>query len=177
MNSAAIHYHFGSKDVLISAFMDRRITPVHEARLWRLDQLEASGQLDHAALVQAWLEPLLGDGSAGSSMGWSAGAALARLLSEEPAAFRAHAKPQLTEARKRFAQAPATATPGLDLEEAGERLHFAMGALLHAFARIRSESGERKDLHARMRMLIPFLAAGFAAAPRSDPSAPQAREH
>ena len=177
VNSAAIHYHFGSKEALIGAFLARRITPVHEARMQHLDRLEAAGQVDHESLVRAWLEPLLGDGTTRGSMGWSAGAALARLLSEDPASFRAHAEPRVADARRRFAQALVAVTPGLDLDEASERLHFAMGALLHAFAQIRSASGATNDIHARMRMLIPFLAAGFSAPPGSKTTAPRPREH
>ena len=178
VNSAAIHYHFGSKEALIGAFFARRIQPINDARLERLDALEASGTLDHESLLRAFLEPLLGDREPGTSMGWTAGGALARLLIEEPESFRELAQSHIANVRGRFAGALANTTPGLGVEEATERIQYAMGAMLHAFARPNAarESTERNDVHDRMDRLITFLAAGFASPPASESSAPSPRD-
>lgn len=39
MNPAAVHYHFGSKAALIGKLLDRRMAPLRERQLERLDQL------------------------------------------------------------------------------------------------------------------------------------------
>ena len=39
VNLAAVNYHFGSKDKLIHALADRRLTPINSDRLARLDKL------------------------------------------------------------------------------------------------------------------------------------------
>lgn len=39
VNLAAVNYHFGSKDKLIFALADRRLTPINSERLERLDKL------------------------------------------------------------------------------------------------------------------------------------------
>ena len=41
-NIAAVNYHFGSKEALLLAVLERRIEPVNQARLARLDELESS---------------------------------------------------------------------------------------------------------------------------------------
>src|SRR4051812_26133774 len=40
VNLAAIHYHFGSKEDLITAVFERRIVPVNAARLAALGRIE-----------------------------------------------------------------------------------------------------------------------------------------
>lgn len=40
VNLAAVNYHFGSKDVLITEMLKRRLQPIHDARLALLVQLE-----------------------------------------------------------------------------------------------------------------------------------------
>src|ERR1035441_873034 len=41
VNLAAVHYHFGSKEDLLDAVVARKVTPVNEARIARLERVEA----------------------------------------------------------------------------------------------------------------------------------------
>jgi AcrR family transcriptional regulator len=52
-NTAAAHYHFGTKEALVDALFERRMTPVNEHR-WRL--LATAGD-DPVALVEAFVVP------------------------------------------------------------------------------------------------------------------------
>ncbi len=42
-NPAAVHYHFGGKDGLVDAVLDRIVGPVNLRRAELLDRLEAKG--------------------------------------------------------------------------------------------------------------------------------------
>ena len=50
VNLAATHYHFGSKEGLLSAAIHRRIEPINELRLANLSQLEAEQAIRAAQL-------------------------------------------------------------------------------------------------------------------------------
>src|ERR1039457_6734609 len=60
VNLAAVHYHFGSKEELLDAVVTRKVTPVNEARISRLDRVEAeagSGPLVVEKVLEAFLIP------------------------------------------------------------------------------------------------------------------------
>lgn len=178
VNSAAIHYHFGSKEALIEALFARRITPINEERLARLDGLERARKLDHESLLRAFLEPMLGNSALLGDQGQVARAALGRLLTEEPRSFRLLAEEHVREVKSRFAHAVANTSAGVGVEEATERIEYAMGAMLHAFARPAFGPGESPDrdiAHRRMQRMIRFLAAGLAVAADPSLSAPRTR--
>jgi AcrR family transcriptional regulator len=59
MNPAAVHYHFGSKEALVTAVLERRLRPVWEGRLADLEELTAGGDPPHVNdLVAAVVEPM-----------------------------------------------------------------------------------------------------------------------
>ena len=62
VNLAAIHYHFGSKNALICEVVARRVQPINEERLRRLEECE-NNHLTRPelleALIRAFLEPLI----------------------------------------------------------------------------------------------------------------------
>lgn len=58
-NASAIHYYFGSKEALVTAILDQRMSAVNEARLKVLDALEAAGMAgDLRRVTQAFILPL-----------------------------------------------------------------------------------------------------------------------
>ena len=64
-NTGAVRYHFGTKEALVNAVFEHRMTPINEHRLAMLADLDASGRSDEArGLTEAYLLPLadmLGD--------------------------------------------------------------------------------------------------------------------
>ncbi|MFT4541515.1 MAG: AcrR family transcriptional regulator [Planctomycetota bacterium] len=61
-NLAAVNYHFGSKDGLLRAVLEQRLTPINERRLAQLDAIEANAQQDPATLesvLRAFIGPAL----------------------------------------------------------------------------------------------------------------------
>ncbi len=57
-NSAAIRYHFGTRDQLIAAVVDARQSEFEPRRLQRLVALEAEGAVTPRGLVEALLQPV-----------------------------------------------------------------------------------------------------------------------
>ncbi|RZT39068.1 TetR/AcrR family transcriptional regulator [Cupriavidus agavae] len=59
-NRSALHYHFGSREALVSHLLNRRLHEVNRVRHRYLDELEASGRpIDIHAVVQATVYPLV----------------------------------------------------------------------------------------------------------------------
>ena len=57
-NTAAVHYHFKSREQLLQAVLEPHLVEVDERRRDLLDGLEADGAADLAALVRVLVEPL-----------------------------------------------------------------------------------------------------------------------
>lgn len=59
MNPAAVHYHFGSKDAMVAALLERRMAPVWQDRLTELVEREQQGWTPTVGeLVDVVLTPL-----------------------------------------------------------------------------------------------------------------------
>jgi AcrR family transcriptional regulator len=59
VNIAALHYHFGSKNGLVRALVERRVAEVNAERARMLDELEATdGEVDPRAVAEVWVRPL-----------------------------------------------------------------------------------------------------------------------
>ena len=57
-NSSAVNYHFGNREQLVAAVLQRRQVIVEERRSALLDELEGAGTLDARAAVDAAVRPL-----------------------------------------------------------------------------------------------------------------------
>lgn len=60
LNVASIHYHFGSKEAVIQEIISRRIGPINQAKMKRLDEIEerTNGQTpDLEEVLRAFVEP------------------------------------------------------------------------------------------------------------------------
>ena len=64
-NTGAVRYHFGTKEALVNAVFEHRMTPINEQRLAMLAEVDAAGRAyDMRGLTEAYLLPLaamLGD--------------------------------------------------------------------------------------------------------------------
>nr|WP_315594387.1 TetR/AcrR family transcriptional regulator [uncultured Cupriavidus sp.] len=59
-NRSALHYHFGSREALVSHLLNRRLHQVNQVRHRHLDQLEAQGRpIDIHGVVEATIRPLV----------------------------------------------------------------------------------------------------------------------
>ena len=67
-NVAAVNYHFGSKERLIDAVVERHVVPINHERLKLLDRLEVShaeGVIPIEEILRAFLSPVLRQISSG----------------------------------------------------------------------------------------------------------------
>ncbi|WP_423458644.1 TetR/AcrR family transcriptional regulator [Ottowia sp. VDI28] len=172
-NVAAIHYHFGSKEVLIQEVLVSVANPINRLRLELLESVpEAARTLEH--VVRALVIPpirLSLDATGDARL-------LTRLL------LQARALPSELTSTTIFAQYDATAqhfiralmdvTPGLSRQDAYWRYAFAIGAMHyivseseaghHRLQRISGGLCDTDDPDAIARQLVAFVVAGFQAA-------------
>jgi AcrR family transcriptional regulator len=170
-NLAAIHYHFGSKEILIREVFARRIGPVNEERLRQLDALES--RTDHtrpslAKIIKAFVAPVLlmhknCDFDCRPFM-----RLMGRVYSESEEVQKL-VFGQFEEVAKRFISAFQKTLPKLSKIEVSWRFKFMVGAMAmtvvsHAgFEEYLGEYNELQDMEKIIKRLIPFLVGGFQA--------------
>lgn len=137
VNLAAVNYHFGSKEALLSEVFGRRLGPLNADRLRRLDKLEAESGEDgpeleavlHAFLLPPfqWVKKLEGPGTSfiklAGRMHLDANANLRRMFIEH-----------FSEVFNRFLAAIKRAVPELDDEETMFKVQFFIGSMIHTLA-------------------------------------------
>jgi AcrR family transcriptional regulator len=177
VNAAAIHYHFGSKQALVSEILTRRIAPLTKERIKRLELLEGRHRYEAIPaelLVEALVMP-------SAIVGREFRVELVRLASlltwfrvGGDRESQALASPAIG-VNERFAEALCHHR-SLDLDEARDRIHYAMGSvaqLLRQEEITENATPTAKDLDVsreRLSRLIRFVAAGLAA-PAASPFA------
>lgn len=173
VNLAAVNYHFGSKEELLGAVLERRMNPINEERVAVLDTLEAAAgeravALD--ALIDAMMRPAfrriaeLGDN----------GARFVRLMArthmEPNVDIRARFLAMFTEVIERYTAAFGRALPGLGEQELHWRLHFMIGSMTHTLAAaqnsdcVKVRGAGSHDSTDVLAALIRFVAGGLLAA-------------
>ncbi len=182
---ALVNYHFGGKRALLTRVFERRAEILNRERMERLESVrpDAEGRLDLAAVVNAFMEPLI-QRSARGGRGWRSYFALIAQVNNSPelsVLMTRHFDPVV----HKFIDVLKTALPDADPRDIYWGYHFMTGALTLTFA----ETGRLDKLSARLcrssdmdsvhARFAPFMAAGFAAVVRqraeSAAAAPAAR--
>ena len=163
MNPAAVHYHFGSKLILLRALLVRRIEPLNRERLVLLDHVLRDGTAQLEGVLDAYLRPVLRHANA-------AAAALNSLLFGLPADSRAELVDELfTSIHRRFHAALRQALPDLTPGEVEERFRFAIAIMLHvASGQIDVYPSDAKPIprrssEDRLKTIVAFVAHGMCA--------------
>jgi AcrR family transcriptional regulator len=162
VNLASIHYHFGSKEALLIEIVKRKITPVNEARLRRLDELEAMSGSD-APAVEDVLDALLRPAFLARRENPDVVRLMGRILSE--GLMRMVGPEVFGTMILRFEAALQKALPEVPPEELRWKIHFMIGAMAHALCgppELRPGTPE-EDPGVVCARLVAFLAAGFKA--------------
>ena len=134
VNIAAIHYHFGSKDALVKAVLERRLSPINQERLDLLNALElscADRNLQLEDILRALFEPALKMTGFGGDSHSNIARLIGRLFSEPSHSLQLYLKARFQEVFERFSAALRSVLPDLPDLDFFWRIHFMMGAMCH----------------------------------------------
>ena len=178
VNVAALNYHFGSKEQLLTEIFAALAKPIVEERMRLLAEIERSGEtpLPLEAILEAFLRPALAVGSDRQTGKRTFVKLRARLATESEAFSRRILASAFDESSNAFLAALERALPEISRADLEWRFHLMLGAMFYTMAdpgRIQSLTGGRCDpsrIEDALRHTIPFLAAGFRSAPAFVPS-------
>jgi len=159
VNLAAANYHFGCKEGLFAAVIQRRITPINQQRIQILNRLEAQARpLSTREIVEAFLQPLTE-----SDLPPHLPAFISRISGEPHTVLRDMLQKEFEEVAIRFQAALKRANPAVTAEDINWRFHFLVGGLLQLVS-LMSPLGvieaeiSRKE---RFEKLVIFAVAGL----------------
>ena len=167
VNLAAVNYHFGSKEALLVAILERRIRPVNERRLALLDELEApaaNGGPTPEEIAAAFVGPPFQSALIAGARRREILKLVGVLQSQvNPEVRRLFAK-QFDEVRIRFTASFQRALPDIDPDEVARRLMYVVGAMGFIMS-WGEESGDplSQAPERLLQSLIDFASAGMTA--------------
>lgn len=167
VNLAAVNYHFGSKENLVTEVFRRRMDEMSQARLDALAVARSQSEHRLEAVLAAFIEPALAltlDRQGGSAFV----RVLARAYAEKNERLRKFLSDNYGHVQREFSRVLADCIPTLSKEQLYWRLDFIAGALTYAmadFGSIRRPAGATEKAHCQRASteLIAFAAAGLRA--------------
>jgi AcrR family transcriptional regulator len=170
VNLASVNYHFGSKEALLGAILERRLRPINDQRIALLDELESRAGAPGPALddiVAAFVGPPFHSWAQAGNGGSKFLKLIGQFHSQANEEIRAAFLRQFEQVLARFTAAFERALPDLNPTEVTTRVLFIVGAMAHAMtwgeqpaARTPHEPCHSDKL---LDSLISFAAAGMAA--------------
>lgn len=169
VNTAAAHYHFGSKEGVLQELFSLRAQPIANRREELLGQLELddSGRPVLEDVLSAFLRP--GLEALGTPDGMAFSMLRARMAFEREEVRRAALSKAFNRTSDMALQALTKALPDLPVKTLHWRFHFLLGSMVYTMAmpgRIESitQGGiNTVDPEAALAELVRFAAAGFRA--------------
>ena len=134
---SAANYHFGSKEALLRETLLRRVGPLNERRIARLDALErdANGRpLELETIVEAFLRPVFEEHAASDDATARFRQVAARIYSDPPAVVSAMKRELFGPIVTRFVAALAAALPEKSREEIELGFQLTVGVMVHVIS-------------------------------------------
>ena len=169
-NVASVNYHFGSKEKLIDAVVERHAAPVNERRMMMLDAAEerhGEAPVPVREMLEAFLRPMIAhilDGRMSEDLFCKF---MGRMMSERGYCLPKSVEPVFQQMSLRFAMAFLKSVPGLTEQEVLWRMHFSFGVLsntlMHRDTLQQISQGRAGDpgMEVLMDGVLDFTAAGF----------------
>lgn len=169
VNSAAAHYHFGSKEVVFSVLFAARARPIAERREQLLGalKLDRQGRPKLEDVLRAFLQPALD--ALNTPQGLVFTMLRARMAFEREEVRREALGKAFDRSSEMALRALAQSLPKLEPTELFWRFHFLLGGMVYTMAnpgRIESITDgaiDTTDAQAALEHLVRFAAAGFRA--------------
>jgi AcrR family transcriptional regulator len=174
---SAANYHFGSKDALLRATLLRRVGPLNERRIERLDALEAEARgrpLQLETVIEAFLRPVFEEHATSADATARFRQVAARIYSDPPDVVAGIKRELFGPIFTRFVVALTAALPGKSREQIELGFQLTIGVMVHVIsghlvAVPGPEEGEcdcwtsRLSDESVLQQMIAYMAAGLRA--------------
>lgn len=181
-NVAAVNYHFGSRENLLTLVMTRYMTPVNEERIARLETLErkSSGKaLALEEIIDALVRPFVGQVRKSELSERLFFKLMGRIFSQQGDGLPAQIEEQLRNVVQRFTRAFAKALPAVHADDLAWRIHFMAGGMIHLLThqdilhRLTDGASGAPTMEAIVSRFIRFSAAGLREGIEAEVPAPK----
>lgn len=172
VNLAAVHYHFGSKQALLDALVERHAVPMNAQRNAELDRFERDGPLGAAGverLLWAYITPGLRELADRPGRTNALERVLSRIEAQPATEIETLFRRHFGQVTSRFVDALCVALPHLPREQVADRFRFAIGLITQLVAggfshdTIPQHPPSGAALLDRVGHAISFLVAGLTA--------------
>jgi AcrR family transcriptional regulator len=183
VNLAAAHYHFGSKEALLDAVIERRALPLNAARLRELERHEderGDAGPEVESIFRAFLLPAVRNPTEAPGESDHLPRLFARVEAQPPELLEALYRKHLGGVVRRFVGALQRALPELPQEVVSDRFRLAMGSIFSLFSENRdldfipNHPPQVLSVEEKLERVIAFVTAGMRA-PHSARRAPGPR--
>ena len=185
-NVAAVNYHFGSRDDLLSLAMMRTLVPINEERMVLLESVERKWAGKVAPLeeiIDAFVRPLATQVQKSDLSERLFYKLAGRIFAEHGDGMPPQIEAQLRQVVDRFTRSFSKALPTVPMEDLVWRIHFLAGGMIHLLThqdviqRLSSGASGTPTIEATLSRFIRFAAAGLREGTEPaepEPTAPQA---
>lgn len=169
-NVAAVNYHFGSRESLLTLVMMRYMTPVNEERIVRLEALERkwSGKpVPLEEIIEALVRPFVGQVRKSELSERLFYKLMGRTFAQQSDGLPQQIEEQLRNVVQRFTRAFAKALPAVSPDDLAWRIHFMVGGMIHLLThqdilqRLTNGTSGTPPMESIVSRFIRFSAAGL----------------